>query len=276
MFDLSIWPYCDDAVECARDALSFIAHHDELSSILSDSLEKYRWEEDIDWKEVLDDLDREAGRLGISPYTADWVHFVNLLDEALKRYRRRNLSFSLFVDSFDDLRVKCEECFSLYGIYGSFVARWYSRFFDLTCFSFGRLEAEEAKFKDSSPLSEGETVINIHIPSKGKLDEEECEKSYRMASDFFNRRDFVTDSWLLNPLNSQLGPESGIVKFASRYRLLHMTKDEKNSDAWRIFNRPDVHDPQSLPQDTRLQRIYREHMLNRGTIDRGYGYFHFE
>ena len=176
MYDLNRWPYADDAVECIRDAQRFLLHRERPRAILDSTHEVYRSGGQVDWKTVLDDLGIASGRLGISPYTAHLALLVHLLDEAERRYRSHGLSDDIFHDSFDDLRVKCEECFRVYGTYGTFVALWITRFHDMRCFGFGRLEAEVVPFRpDGSP------VINIHIPSKGRLVESECRASYQKA-----------------------------------------------------------------------------------------------
>ena len=256
MYDLSQWPYADEAVECLRDAHRFLMYREQSRSIMDSTHEVYRSGGQIDWKSVLDDLGIASGKLGISPYTAHLVLLVHLLDEAERRYRSHGLSDDIFHDSFDDLRVKCEECFRVYGTYGTFVALWITRFHEMRCFAFGRLEAEVVPFRvDGSP------VINIHIPSKGRLVESECRASYQKAADFYHLERFVTDSWLLNPVNRQLGKESGIVRFAKDYRLLSM------SDTM------DISDISALPARTRLQRIWRSHLASGGFIERGYGTF---
>ena len=154
MYDLSQWPYADEAVECLRDAHRFLMHREQSRSIMDSTHEVYRSGGQIDWKSVLDDLGIASGKLGIS---------------------------------FDDLRVKCEECFRVYGTYGTFVALWITRFHEMRCFAFGRLEAEVVPFR-----ADGSPVINIHIPSKGRLVESEFRASYQKAADFYHLERFVT------------------------------------------------------------------------------------
>ena len=137
-----------------------------------------------------------------------------------------------------------------------------SGFFQRTRFGFGRLEAEKRTDE-----------IRIHIPAKGKLLEEECQKSYERASAFFHLSRIATESWLLAPWLKALGEDSGIVRFAKRYKLVEVIEDRTNADAWRIFGKCDPTKPESLREDTRLQRLAKAHLVAGGYLDRGYGFF---
>ena len=269
MYDLSIWPYSGDAIECFREALAFTLRREDGKALLSACLSRYRDGSLVDWATPLTDLGALAGKYGISAYTMHFILYVHLLAEAERKYSKAALPSQLFLDTFDDLRVKCEECERIHKVYGTFVAPWLAAFFTMTRFGFGRLEAE---VRQSRIGGEGK-LINIHIPSKGKLVEKECEESYQRAQSFFGLGEFACDSWLLNPIFQELGGGSGIVRFASRYRIAFMSEDRENRDAWRIFGTMDTGDISALPEDTRLQRIAKNHLLRGGSLDRGYGRF---
>ena len=74
-------------------------------------------------------------------------------------------------------------------------------------------------------LDNTDAVLSVHIPANGKLDEEECEKSYKKAVEVFkkyfpeyNIKGFLCESWLLAPeLKKLLKPESNILKFKEKY-----------------------------------------------------------
>ena len=273
MFDLTIWPYDSDAATCFSDVMSFLERKDDSRAFLSDSAVSYRDDRLENWQERLEYSHSLADEYGLRYETVSFLFFVNLLDEAWKKYRKEHLSDELFVSTFDDLRVKNDECFQLYGVFGSFVSRWFPAFFTLERFGFGRLEAEIRPFKLDCPLAAGTQVINIHIPSGRSLDEKACQESYEKAADFFSLRTFVCDSWLLNPANDRLDENSRIRRFKSRYDVLTVFEDRENSDAWRIFGREDISAPAGLSEDTGLKRLYKELLLEGKTIDRGYGMF---
>ena len=67
MYDLSQWPYADEAVECLRDAHRFLMHREQSRSIMDSTHEVYRSGGQVDWKSVLDDLGIASGKLGITP-----------------------------------------------------------------------------------------------------------------------------------------------------------------------------------------------------------------
>lgn len=280
MRDLTEWPWTDEGIECMKDAERFALKRDEIAPILHDTHGKYKLGQDAEWKEVLADLTTAAGGTGISKYTLHMLLFLFLLDEAERKYREAGLSMEIYHDTFDDLRCKDAECLAVYGVHGSFVAHWFPRFFKLTCFGLGRLEFEVEKYKCDEYLRPGAPVVNVHIPSKGPLLESDCAASYEKAKEFFRdevpmaggRMPFVTDSWLLSPVNRKLGAKSNIVRFASKYEVLKTFSDPANGDGWRVFSVPfPTDDYTSLPEDTALRKLWKEHFLSGGTMDRGYG-----
>lgn len=261
MYDITIWDYPDDAVFCFKDVLAFCMRHEEAQAILTSTLRDYRDDCLTDYRGPLADIDALSSSYGISGYTLQFILYITLLDEAELKYRKEGLS-ALFYDSFDDLRVKNGECWTVHSVYGTFVAPWLAGFFQRTRFGFGRLEAEKRTDE-----------IRIHIPAKGKLLEEECQKSYERASAFFHLSRIATESWLLAPWMRALGEDSGIVRFAKRYKLVEVIEDRTNADAWRIFGKCDPTKPESLREDTRLQRLAKAHLVAGGSLDRGYGFF---
>ncbi len=49
--------------------------------------------------------------------------------------------------------------------------------------------------------------------------------------------------------------------------------DPQGGDLWRIFGRPDCSDTASLPEETSLQRVYKQWLLAGGTPGAGRGLF---
>ena len=136
MYDITIWDYPDDAVFCFKDVLAFCMRHEEAQAILTSTLRDYRDENLTDYRSPLEDIDALAAPYGIPGYTLQFILYLTLLDEAELKYRKEGLS-ALFYDSFDDLRVKNGECWTVHSVYGTFVAPWLAGFFQRTRFGFG-------------------------------------------------------------------------------------------------------------------------------------------
>lgn len=238
----------------------------------------------MDFKAALADIDIAAEKAGIHKYTAELLFFLCLTGQLKLFYGEQNIDLKIWHDSCMDLHWKLMECHKVYGIWGSFVAWWFSGFFELKLFALGRLQfelidfpAEYERVRGSRP--EGMTkAINVHIPSCGKLDMEECHASYRNAAKFFadafpgDKVAFVCDSWLLFPPHKEmLGPESGIVKFMAEYDIY--LRNDSDDDLWRVFNCMDLSNPDALPEDTSLQRAYRNWILAGKKAGIGEGIF---
>lgn len=229
------------------------------------------YEKDIrmDYEAALADVDKAAELAGVHKYTAELLLFLCLTRHLQELYKAQGIPVSVYHDSCMDLKWKLMECKKIFDIWGSFVAGWFPGFFRLTRFALGRLQFELIDFPKNYEAAgrkrpEGMTkVINVHIPSSGKLNMEECHESYRRAAEFFadafpgEDAAFFCASWMLySPHKNFLKADSGVVKFMREYDI-YRTQTE-DGDLWRIFNRMYDGNPDGLQEDTSLQRGYKE------------------
>ena len=275
---LSPWDYHPEAVETYGRAMEAAMALPEARTLLEGTVAAYEAGENLDIRGVLAQMDGFAAPCCHSPYTMRMLPYLCLLEPARAKYAAAGLDGGIYHDSFADLLWKTRECHRIYGVWGSFVAAWFYRFFELKCFALGRLQFELTAFQADAPLARGTQVINVHIPSSGPLEAAQCEDSYARAVDFFgfDRQKpvpFVCDSWLLHPLCAGLGEGSAIRRFAARYQLLYVIDDPGYGDMWILFGRPWDRNPSSLPEDTTLQRIFKTHLLSGGSVGRGYGLY---
>lgn len=201
--------------------------------------------------------------------TAELLYFILCSARLKGRYAEKGLSEELFDGVIADLKYKLNECYKLKGIWGTFVAHWFYRFFEMTRFAIGRLQYEMSTmpeiFDDNvNKIYGGEKAVNIHIPSAGPLLIEDCEKSLKEATKFFADEFegdtvlFRCSSWLLFPENRKILPEtSRILKFMDLFEIFDSGyyEGEKNDVMWRIFGTEEK-DLSKLPQDTSMQRGY--------------------
>lgn len=275
---LARWDYDPDAVDTYGRAMEAVMGHPEARAVLEHTVSVYEAGSEVDIRTVLAEMDSFAAACGESSYTMRMLPYLCLLEPARMKYAAAGLEEGIYHDSFADLLWKTRECHRLYGVWGSFVAVWFYRFFALQCFALGRLQFERAAFKADAPLGRGEQVINVHIPSSGPLRTDQCQDSYDRAAAFFGYEHretvpFVCDSWLLHPMCQGLEEGTGIRRFAADYKPLHTIDDPSCADLWIIFGRAWNGVPSALPEDTALQRIFKARLLSGGSVGRGYGLY---
>ena len=261
---LSRWPYSDAAVVAYSTAMTAAFEHPGARGIIEALHERYVGGEDIDMRAALAELVAYAPELGVHEFTVKMLPLIALLEAAREKYRERGISGEIYDSSFADLLWKTRECRARHGVYGTAVAFWHWRFFELKCFALGRLQFEPVEY-------DGAPALNVHIPSSGRLRNEDCAESYGRAYEFFGIRRFVCDSWLLHPVCRGLNGGSGIRAFAEDYELQYVTDDPQFLDVWNIFGVPFTGDYAALPADTSLQRLWRGYLMSGGVPGRGFG-----
>ncbi len=218
---------------------------------------------------------------GVSLYTVELLFFVLCSRHLWELYEVRGLPYALFKAAMNDLKCKLQECHTVYGVWGSFVASWFCGFFTLERYALGRLQFEEKILRDVHPVAahkeesytvDGVTltpdsrVINVHIPSAGPLLAEEVAAAFREAVAFYGDRfdgavPFVCYSWLLyGPNREILPPHSRIRGFMDFFTHAWDQPDETGEDLWRIFG-TDSHNPADWPVDNSLRRAYHDFVV---------------
>lgn len=185
-------------------------------------------------------------------------------------FEKNGFSKEIWLRSMADFTFKNEECKTRYGVCGTFV-NWFARWFCGDRAAMGRLQFEsyQSYFNFERPdfsVKQGDNIVNIHIPSEKAvpLSDEEVDNSLKMAAEYYGKL-FNTDtvifhchSWMLHPCHMDKLPEtSNIVRFAKRFEVFHL--DESKEDLWRIFPIEEYNgDPESLPEATTLQKVYKQ------------------
>ena len=223
-------------------------------------------------------------RSGVSSYTIDLLFFICLAKHCREKYELAGLPMEFYHRSMLDLKWKLMECKRVKGIWGSFVAFWFPRFFDLSRFAMGRLQFEldpavEVYEKNGIKMNYGDFVINVHIPSCGKLNMDECMESFRTAAKFYADKfpdgvaKFRCNSWLLAKNHEQYLPaDGGIRRFASFFDPISFSDNEKGSDLWRIFGKMYDGSTEGFPAETSLQRAYLKLLADGNVPGSGRGY----
>lgn len=220
---------------------------------------------------ALRDLEPLAKACGVHYYTAQLALVLADAAELEKVYVSKGYDEKFYVNLLNDVKVKREECFKRFGVIGTNDGSWYCGFFSLRRFAFDRLTFDEARRlqfgydKFGADYKPGDEVVAVHISSGRPLLREDVIASLKEAYEFFNYK-LVNGllvvfciSWLIyEPYVKEIySPESNLAKFAKLFDPIgEVMLPEYFHDAWRIFYKEDLSDPDSLPQDTSLQRKF--------------------
>ena len=117
------------------------------AALLEDILQIYNDNFNCDYKIILTKCEDSAKLCGVHEYTVKLLAYICLSRQLRANYEARGLDLGIWFDSMCDLKYKLIECKLVKGIYGSFVAEWFSRFFNMTRFGLGRLQFEIVPFR---------------------------------------------------------------------------------------------------------------------------------
>lgn len=273
-----------------EDAAVLLAAYDRIeenaqaNALWQEALGLYDGEILCDYSRILELADEVAAILELQEYTLELLVYICMSRTLEARYAEAGIDREIYCNSMLDLRYKLEECKAVYGIVGSFVARWFGGFFRMTRFGLGRLQFEIIDFqetyeKNGNRLEPGSKVINMHIPrTGGPMDPESCDEAFRLAKEFFRGQvadpaPFVCGSWLLYPENKRiLSEKSNTYRFMERFDILRSGVDKNRDNLWRLFDTKEVR-LDRLPTDTSFRRRYVEHLKKGGKLGSGFGVF---
>lgn len=237
-------------------------------------------------------LNRLAVASFTHPYTMHAVFLISCGEIMHERYREAGYSDELFWDTLMDIRYKFDECVDCKGVYGVFVAFWYTEFYSLERFALGRFQFEYSDFGHDDmvlpsgvKLTRGEKTIGFHIPSSGvPLTDEVRLDAYKKAYEFFKdyRREdglmiFECGSWLLYKEHKDfLPPKSNILRFMDDFEIIKSEEKDKFNDAWRVFGKYGYKKPEKWPEDTSLRRAFKQRVLSGKKTGHGNGVIVFD
>jgi hypothetical protein len=115
-------------------------------------------------------------------------------------------------------------------------------------------------------VAPGDPVLNIHIPTGGPMDFDECGQSFAAVPDFFAKhfperewRCICCHSWLLDSAIQEIRPDTAnLVRFQREVYLFPIGLSD-TSLAGNLFDELPV-DPATAPRDTSFQRAYLERL----------------
>lgn len=190
--------------------------------------------------------------------------------DAYEEYQKKGMSEKIFVDTMKFCTRFTQEHYQVHGFYAFTWGWWFPRQISLHEFRIGALEYEMI-------VTEGEKLINIHIPADADMTREALRKSYLEAREFFKkffpeygRAEMVCDSWLLAPSLRELLPESSrILGFQNAFDVIRVDETSNGCIRW-VYGRTDL--PYSeLAEKTSLQKKIKACLLAGRSIGEAYG-----
>ena len=261
-----------------------IVGREDTLAVWNEAIGMYERNYNCDFELIISLAQEVAQRLDMHTYTAELLVFICLSRHLKELYDKQGIDPSIFHNSMLDLKYKLDECKTVKGIVGSFVAWWFPRFFNLERVALGRLQFEVDSFghyyeQNGHILTPDSKAINVHIPrTLTHLTSESCDEAFKMAKEYFKGEvsepcPFICHSWMLYSGNKDILPEdTNVRKFMSRFDLFDYADDPNLEDLWRIFD-TDEKDPNKLPTDSRMRKAYVDHLKNGGQIGWGHGVF---
>ncbi len=229
---------------------------------------------------------RELACDGLSPYTLDLLFWICAAPTLKEEYISAGYGEKLFYEFMADLTYKTNECKAVTGICGIFSV-WYRLFFSHQLFPAGRLNFN---FKEllvdysygDYEFKKGDRVFGCHIPSSGKLLQEDVMNSLDRAYKFFKKNfglegnilPVICSSWLLYPPyhGDVFSEGSNIYNFAKNFDIVSWSETEEFLQCTLVFNKMyEGRDMKDLPSDTTLRRNFIRYFKEGKSFGSGYG-----
>lgn len=205
-------------------------------------------------------------------------YFSRFACEMYERYIEKGIAETIYWDTFRDITHWCINCRNEFGEYGIDQYDWFFRHIKMTLFCLGRLEFEWLKSEwdfvhEGRRIQKGDPLIFIHIPQGKRLEISECRDSVRQAQRFWKKEYvYICHSWLLYPgLRKILKDGSNILEFQKLFDIIDIDYKEREAE-WRIFTKLEEH-PEDYPEQTSLQRMARQYLIQGGRLGNGFGVF---
>lgn len=280
--------YPKEAVECLGQNYHKICLNSEAAYIFEQTLRFYESDKVFDYGNWLKKMGKVAEICEIPVESATLLLVLSMSKHLKEKYELHGIDLQIYKDSCMDFKAKLLECKKNKDIWGTYVGPWFNRWFDLTRFALGRLQFEiayawctvEGTYKT---VNAGQAVVNMHIPSLGPLIYEDCRESFIRAYEFFKPYfpdeivPFFCASWIISPSHeAMLGSGSNLRKFMTFFKIREGEGTVEKALNDYVFGPADLTDVDALPENTSMQRAYKE-VLKKGEMPHiGAGVFHMK
>ena len=271
--------FSQDAMDALMQAESKLEANHDLSVFLTCREQLFLGDGDP-WKQI----DALAEGTGVHLFTVHQLFLIYCAEETKARYEKAGYSENLYWDAMKDLKYKMEETQQVYGVWGVYCGPWLASFILLKCFCLGRLQFEilpsEFHYELAGhTLKPHESVVNVHIPSFGRLAHEDVLDAYSRAAKFFGLLFpdgavwFHCETWMLYPQVNALLPAGNMKRFSEDFDIVHASIDPNQDDRYRVFMLPPDVPITEYPEKNALQKNLKAWLLEGNTMGVGFGLF---
>lgn len=117
-------------------------------------------------------------------------------------------------------------------------------------------------------LRKGDAVLNVHIPARDPLSEENCAAAYADALKIIGKcypealsNAFICNSWMMEKrLKDIMGRETNITRFMDRFTGFPLRSDGRAVYTF-LYRMPDAEGPEVLPEDSSMRRIVKDWLI---------------
>ena len=160
-----------------------------------------------------------------------------MCEELSEKYKMAGIEENILLETLSDIPLWCDKWSDLKGELYLGELGWLSNHLKFNLFKLGRLQfcrGYSVCDIECFGIKKGDSVIEVHIPDTGKLDNNECKKSIVAAKVFFEKyfphysyNYFTCHSWLLDEtLETILPADSNILKFSSMFEVVFSEKSD--------------------------------------------------
>ena len=176
------------------------------------------------------------------------LSFLYMCEALSERYAEAGIPDEILDGTVRDIRLWTDSWSEVKGELYLGELPWLEYHMKMKLFRIGRLQFCHTMAKRAYPklgISEDDGTLDVHIPADGRLDIDECRRSFAAAREFYAEyfpvagyTYFNCHSWLLDPtLKKYLGPDSNIIRFGDMFERV---RDDESLALLRYIFRWDV------------------------------------
>ena len=225
-----------------------------------------------------------AARENIPVEVVNLYLYIRFSEFTYGEYKRRGIPDDIFYLTMSDFPVTCRQNVDKGGVYGITQQPerpWLRLHLDSMLYRLGRLQFELIESDrdislEGKTLKKGERCINVHIARYEPLDEDECEKSYALAKEFFKKYYgietcfFFCHSWLLHPWLLEVLPEtSSILRFQNKFKIAEIEENPDDVISYVFMNKCENID--DYPENSSLQRTLKKYLSEKRSVGMAMG-----
>ncbi|MBR6729542.1 MAG: hypothetical protein IKL80_05200 [Clostridia bacterium] len=211
----------------------------------------------------------------------NFLHYLYFCEDLKKRYMAKGIPLTYLYDNLEDMPVWLDTWSDIKGELYLGELGWFRCIFRMALYKVGRLQfkiGESYKEVPEVNLHKGDNVLDIHIPARGALSEEECLASLRKAGKFFatyfpefSYEHMMCYSWLLGDnLEGMLKPDSNILKFKALFDV-HSQKESDGIISFAIGWKKTREDVKKMEFSSRFQNEIKSRVLAGEPFYAGFG-----